>query len=275
MKLKRLTTVAVTSVLVTVALAQVANTYMQIVNNAAESCRKGQWVEAEQTLQAAMRLEPENPLNVMLMANVGMIRFYSGENTGALAALDSAHNMAPNTTLILENRAKVNMSLGHVSNALADYDKILHIDSLNTYSRYMRGLLRLQGGDTIGSKMDFEALDRIAPDSLDTNIAWASYGSFVGDWRETERRLSRVIAKDPTPDFLIERARARIHLDDLQGASEDIARVALHQPENPEVYLLRAEVNYLRYRYEDAASDARKALSLGAQPNAVSKYLKK
>lgn len=275
MKLKRILTAFAVSALVTGAVAQVTGTYMQMVNSAEESCMRGQWVDAEKCLQSAIRLEPENPLNVMLLANIGMIRFYRGENDGAIAALDSAHNMAPRTTVILENRAKVKMSLNRVDDALADYDKILNIDSLNTYSRYMRGLLLMQRSDTIGARKDFEALDRIAPDSLETNIAWASYGSFKGDWPEVERRLNRVIAKDPSPDFLIERARARLMTDNLQGASDDLGRAILHQPENPTIYLLRAEINYLRYRYDDAAADARKALSLGASPQQTAKYLKK
>lgn len=275
MKIKKILTFLAVCTLVTGAAAQVTGTYMQMINNADESCMQGRWEDAEKCLQTAMRLEPENPMNVMLLANIGMIRFYQGNNAGAISALDSAHNISPRTTSILENRAKVMLAMRRIDDALADYDKILNIDSLKTYSRYMRGLLRLQRNDTIGSRLDFEALDRIAPDSLETNIAWASYGSFTGNWPETERRLSRAIAKDPSPDFLVERARARIQTDNLQGASDDLGRAILHQPDNPNIYLMRAEINYLRYRYDDAAADARKALSLGAPPAAVEKYLKK
>ena len=275
MNTKRFLAIIVVAVILLPAVAQISKTYMQIVEDAEANCMKGRWDDAEHQLQTAMRLEPDNPLNVMLMANLGMIRYYQGNDSMALATLDSAHRMAPKTTVILENRAQVLLSINRIEDAMADYDTIITLDSLNTYSRYIRGLLHLQKGDTVAAALDFEALDRLAPDSLDTNIAWASYASYTGDWQQAERRLNRVISQDAAPEFLIERARARIHTDNLQGASDDLARVLLHHPKNAEAYLLRARVNYLRYRFDDAAADARKAVSLGACPEEVAPYLKK
>lgn len=254
--------------------AQMSDTYMQMVTDAEVCCKRGQWPQAEETLRSAMRLEPDNPLNVMLLTNIGMLKFYQGDNAGALAVLDSAHNLSPRSAVILENRANVLLAQNRPEEALADYDVILGADSLNTYVRYMRGLLRLQRNDTIGSRADFLTLDRIAPDSLETNIAWASYTSMTGDWQECERRLNRVIVHDPSPEFLIERARARINTGNLQGASDDLGRALLHLPEEAEIFMLRAEVNYQCYLFDDAAADARKAVSLGADPARAAKYLR-
>ncbi|MDE5982828.1 MAG: hypothetical protein K2G92_06920, partial [Duncaniella sp.] len=50
-----------------------SSSYTDLVGDADKAIAAGKWDEAEQLLVKAMRLEPANPFNVLLMSNVGMM----------------------------------------------------------------------------------------------------------------------------------------------------------------------------------------------------------
>lgn len=52
-------------------------------------------------------------------------------------------------------------------------------------------------------------------------------------------------------------------LEQLQEASDDIAKGLELDPDDGELYLLRAVLNKMRYRIDDARADAEKAQQLG------------
>ena len=81
--------------------------------------------------------------------------------------------------------------------------------------------------------------------------------------------LNVLIKKDPQSEYYAERAMCRLKLDDLGGASDDIARGLELDAMNHELYMTRALLNRRRFREEDAKADARRALELGASPAVI------
>ena len=82
-----------------------SSSYTDLVGDADKAIAAGKWDEAEQLLVKAMRLEPANPFNVLLMSNVGMMQFNQGKDSLALATLNTAHEIAPASITILGNES--------------------------------------------------------------------------------------------------------------------------------------------------------------------------
>ena len=74
--MKKILLAALAAVLPALLLA--ASDYLKYIDLADEAVRKQDWNRAEELLREAMRSEPSNPQNVMLLSNVGMFQFYRG-----------------------------------------------------------------------------------------------------------------------------------------------------------------------------------------------------
>ena len=81
--------------------------YLRLMGLADSAIAKEDWRKAEMLLVEALRLEPANPSNVILVSNLGMMRFYQGRDSMAIATLNDAHEMAPRAVVVLSNRGSV------------------------------------------------------------------------------------------------------------------------------------------------------------------------
>ena len=52
--------------------------YLDLVEKADKACADGKWIEAASLLQNAIDSEPANPGNVLLLSNLGMVRYNLG-----------------------------------------------------------------------------------------------------------------------------------------------------------------------------------------------------
>ena len=100
-------------------------------------------VSAEESLRAAMRLEPGNPMNYALLTNLGSIQRRQGKLQDALLSYTAALSGRPNNPTILENRASLYSELGETEKALNDYDALLIVEPTNEEALYCRGLIYL------------------------------------------------------------------------------------------------------------------------------------
>ena len=91
---------------------------MKALAEADKAMSENRWADAEGLILEALRLEPANPSNALLVSNLGMVRFYQGKDAEALETLDEAHDMAPASVTILTDRARVKTGLGKVNEAI-------------------------------------------------------------------------------------------------------------------------------------------------------------
>ena len=82
-----------------------AQTYEKFVEKSFDFLDKNDLVSAEESLRAAMRLEPGNPNNYALLMNLGTIQRRQGKLEDALLSYTAALSRHPNNEAILENRA--------------------------------------------------------------------------------------------------------------------------------------------------------------------------
>ncbi|MDE6176578.1 MAG: tetratricopeptide repeat protein [Paramuribaculum sp.] len=237
--------------------------YLELVDSAQTAIAEENWQEAERCLLGAMRHEPSSPGNILLMSNLGIVRFHDGRETEAVATLSDAIAMAPNATVVIANRARVLAAIGRDDEALADYTRVLAIDSLHTDALFNRGMRALAKGDTRTAAAVFRLLEKTAPRSRDTAIATASLLNARGDYAGAIRSYDRLLELSPTDDnYLLGRATCHIMLEQFDRASADLNEAIRHNPLNPELFERRAALNRLLYRNSEAESDMRRARKL-------------
>ncbi|MCM1441314.1 MAG: tetratricopeptide repeat protein [Roseburia sp.] len=239
------------------------NRYIELISAADSAQSAADWRRADSLLTAAVRLQPQNPLNVLLMSNLGMLRFYQGNDSLALMTLDAAHSMDPRATIVLVNRAKVRLNMGDSDGALADWNAVLEVDTANVATRYLRAMELLRRGDVAAAEADARRLERDVPTDPRTDLALGTLLSSTLRYSEAIPYLNRAIDVDPQSELFAARALCRIMNGDLNEASEDIAEGMRLDPIDGELYLYRALLNRLRYRPDDAKRDARRAVELG------------
>ncbi len=249
--------------------------YMKKVEDADKACGEGKWREAERAILAALKMEPANPSNVLLMSNLGMIRFNMGQDSLAIATLTDAHIMAPASVTILSNRAKVLSANGYEDEAYKDYCLILELDSMVTTPRLHRCLIALRKHDFKTAKADFEFMEKNFPKDIETNIAGASVLSGTGDFNGAIPYYTRVLTERKESEYYGGRAYCHLLSGNLQDASDDINSALELNPDDGELYLYRAALNKMRFRPDDARADAQKAVGLGIAPQRAQQFLGK
>lgn len=248
--------------------------YIRIADDATTAINNGDFERGEKLLIQAMQLQPESPMNPLLLSNLGMCRYYMGEDSLAIATLNEAVAKAPASVTILLNRAKVKMGTGNLKGAMTDYNHVNELDSLVPEPYFYRGFNSLNLGDYAAAAADFDKLGRIAPDSYESCLAMATLYSSTGEERKAIPFYNKLINKEKATEFLVGRAYCYLKTKDLYSAAEDIAEGLRQSPEDGDLYLCRAILNRMRYLDEEARADAEKAIKLGVDPEKVKALMK-
>ncbi len=252
-------------------------TYMSIALKADSLMTEEHWAEAAEAYRQALRLEPGNALNPLLMCNLGMCLNEAGDMDGAIVTLTDARRMMPRSSVAALYRAQVFRRAGLDDEAAADLTDALAIDSTLVEPRLIRGMISLKTGLTDSARHDFAFLSQLP--GKEAKIAAATGNALLfmalGDYRQAIPPLSTLIEEFPSDsDWLGRRALCRILTVDPAGASEDLAEAMRSDPENAELYLYRAMLGKMRYRNEEAKYDSRHAITLGLDPEYVEQMMK-
>ncbi len=240
--------------------------YMKAVEDADTAIARKEWEKALQLLDKAMHLEPSNPSNVLLLSNAGMLRYYLGQDSAAIAALDAAHAMAPASVTVLTNRARVLNAIGEETKAFADYQLVTQLDSTLFDPWLQLGFLQLRGGDFKGAEASIAKAEELEPDNTQVILTRALYLEATGRPGEAIPYYARLIRHEASPELYAARAICNIRVDDLGEAADDIAKGLELAPGDPDLLVARSLLNRRRYREKDAEADALAAIAAGADP---------
>lgn len=241
----------------------------EILERSDSAIADGRWAAAETFLMEALELSPGNPANILLLSNIGVVRHRMGDEVGALEALNDANALAPASVTVLNNRARVYLSVGEKDKAVADYEKVMRLDSTLSDPYFYRGMVRLSRGDMAGASDDFSRLRELSPGSENSLLAMATIHTATGRNDDALKEYQELIKISPDAEYYSGLIENRLALDQLSEAAEDIAEAMRRYPVDPEFYLLRAVLNKRRYLYDEARADARRAVSLGADAKQV------
>lgn len=239
---------------------------MQLIEWADEAVAKSDWERAISCLREAMRTEPSNPLNIMLLSNMGMMQYYAGEDSLALHTLSEARAMAPASTVILTNRARVLTGMGRTDDALRDYDMILAMDSTCVNAYADRASLLTTLNRLPEAEKDAVKFRSLQPDDTHGALLLAVIYSNTDRAADAIPLYTELIEAKPEAVYYSARAMCRMLGGELFEAADDIARGLELDPDDGELYFARAYLNHLRFRDADRDADATRAVALGIDP---------
>ena len=250
--------------LITANLSLKAQSYTDYIDSSFIYIEAGNLTKAENALPKALRTEPANPGNVLLLSNLGTIQRNLGKLPEALQSYNNALVMSPKSLTLLNNRAALWAEMDSLQRAKDDYSSILFIDEKNEESLYRRGLIFLELNDTASARRDFEQLLSLNTKSANARIGLAALMKCRGFYFQAIDLYTQVIRSNPNMASLyLNRAEAYYYNRQYNRAAEDIDIALQLTPEDPLVYVMRGKLKLARFEKDDAQKDFEKAVSLG------------
>lgn len=246
--------------------------YIALADSADNYIKAENWDMAEKTILTALRLEPGNFSNSLLLSNLGVVQTRRGNMEEALESFRLGLSIAPHSSVLYSNRARTYLHLGRYDDALADINESIAIDSIQEWPLQMRGFL-LINKDPAGAKRDFNKLLRNYPRNTLAMTGLAAVAEKEGDNDEALRLYDKAIEIADDPDIRFSRILLKINMDRYSDASEDISQSLERFPQVGELYLLRGYLHKLNFRNEEAALDKKIALDKGADKQTVEQFL--
>lgn len=243
--------------------------YFILIDESEKALAEGDYEAAGLRLVEAMGVEPQNPLNVALLSNLGMIYYYNQQDSMALVTLNEAVRRAPKLIGAHKHRAVVLSALGRDSEAFDDYNAIIEIDSLNTDALFMRAMMAIYRDDFATARHDAATLDRIIPLSRNSLLANATLAANEHRNHDAISLYRKLLDVDKQPEYYAGLIGCLIAVDNLDEASAVIGKALQRYANDAELYYFRAIVNKHRYLDKEAKADATKAIALGADPKRV------
>ncbi len=247
--------------------------YIALADSADMLIKSEKWDEAEKTILTALRLEPGNFTNAMLLSNLGIARTNLGKTEEAIEAFNLGLDIAPRSSIIRNNRARTYIMAGRYDDALSDLNESLEIDSLQLWTRRMRGLLLLNRNDIDGARKDFNAAISLYPRDASSLSGLARACELEGDMKGALEKYDRSIEIEDNPETRFSRILLKINMGDYSAASADITDAIKCFPEVPDFFIARGYHHRLNFLNEEAKIDKKIALDKGADPQFVDQFI--
>ena len=247
--------------------------YYSLVDSAQHYIGLKQWGVAERFLIDAIKSEPSNPSNSLLLSNIATIQRRQGRLQEAINNYTMAIHLTPNAVTLLLNRAAVYTLVDSIALAQADYERIMEIDPADVESRYNHGMIALNLGDTKTAQKDFENILSINPNSGMAKLGEGYLNKHSGNYEKAAQCFSEVIKVKPSATLLANRADCYLAIKRLNDASIDIANALELDSDDPFIYVLRAKLNKMRFNRDDMTRDIKLAVAHGLTENEVKQLI--
>lgn len=248
--------------------------YLELADSADFFIARQNWDKAEEAIIKALREEPANFSNSLLLANLGLVQTQKGEYNKALESLSMGLNIAPSSTVLLNNRAHTYLLLDNIDNAIKDLDKSLEIDSLQEWSLQTRAYLYLQNENLVKARHMFERLREIFPPNPSVYSGLATIDENEGNIDNAIKNYKKAIELNPEDNETREAYIFLLINSDKYSEARIVLRESIElNPENPMYYLLRGYLHKLNFRLDEAAADKKIAIAKGIPPDYAAKFI--
>lgn len=242
----------------------VAGDYNSLVQDSFKYIEQDSLYRAQESLKQALRLEPANSQNCMLLSNLGTIQRRLNNNEEAIISYSSALMLAPKSITLLENRAALYSEMEEWDKAITDYTTILYLEADHEESLYRRGMIKIAQKEDNSARIDFETILKVNPQSAKARIGIALLLRNSGDYMNAADIYTQVIKVNPSqPDLYFKRSEIYYLAGKNAKAAEDINFYIDKVTDDSYAYVLRGKIRFAQYDKRAAASDFNKAKSLG------------
>lgn len=267
--------IIITLIITLLSSACIAQSYEDFINKSYDYLEKDDLIAAEESLRAAMRLEPGNPHNYALLSNLGTIQRRQGKMEEALFSYTTALSRRPDDITLLGNRASLYAEMGEADKAIADYNILLLTQPDDQNALYNRGLLFLQKKDFIQAEADFDKILELNDKTFFGRLGHAIMEKMRGNYEESERIYNYLINEKPREWQLYEgRAELYFMMGKNARAKADINKVFVESGPTASLYVLRGKVNLAQYEKETARKDFLKAKEMGYDQAIIDELLR-
>lgn len=251
--------------------------YQTLVNRAAQQIDASRLDSAAISLQRAMRLDPANENNSVLLLNLGIIQRQLKEYDNAFISFTAALPNNPIPDIVLHNRASLLVELDRFDEAMDDYNALISDFPDDVEAYYRRGVLFLEENNRAKAEADFRKAEEIDQNNMYTKLSKALLFKLDGKWELAEMVYTDLINSETNsdPSFYMNRAECYINSGKTLLASADLRSVELSQTDNPYYYFLRGRVRLDQFDKSAAKADFKKAKSMGYDSEIVDEWLKK
>ncbi len=253
-----------------------AQTYDELITSSFDYLDADSLPEAEDALREALRIEPGNPGNGMLLLNLGTIQRRQGKLKEAEESYTIGLAFLPNNLTLLNSRAQLFAEMEKYPEAINDYTEVIYREPENEDAYYERALCKLMNQDTLGARLDLEQIDRFNPNSAKSRLGMAYVYKAQQMWREASELYDALIERNPrNASLLRERAEVFYFSNRMGAALDDVNKSIDFDPRDPYSYLLRAQIRYAKGDREFARRDLNQALELGLNKEEVRDLIEK
>lgn len=253
-----------------------AQNYDELITRSFDYLDADSLPEAEEALREALRIEPGNPGNGMLLLNLGTIQRRQGKLKEAEESYTIGLAFLPNNLSLLNSRAQLFAEMEKYPEAINDYTEVIYHEPENENAYYERALCKLMNQDTLGARLDLEQIDRFNPNSAKSRLGMAYVYKAQQMWREASELYDALIERNPrNASLLRERAEVFYFSNRIGAALDDVNKSIDYDPRDPYSYLLRAQIRYAKGDREFARRDLNQALELGLNKDEVKDLIEK
>lgn len=249
--------------------ANIKADYVQMADSADYYIARENWEDARRCTLGALRADPANFNNALLLSNLGIIESRLGHYDEALESFTLGLNITPRSTTLRTNRARTLLELGRYDEADTDLESLLQGDASNVWARKMHALILMHRNRTEEALAQFRLID--SPDA-DTLRMMADILQRKGDTDGALATLDRLVETSPSDESYADRALFLLAMGDTAGAAEDIKQGLKVNDKNPLLYLLRAYLRTLMHENTLATEDKKMAIRYGADPQMIERF---
>lgn len=253
------------------------DTYNGWIDKSAKFIENNRLDSAAVALQKAMRLDPDNENNAVLLLNLGILQRQLRQTDDAYISFTASLGNNPDPVLVLHNRASLLCDLGRFDEAMEDYNSIIDKQPADVEAYYRRGLLFLEKNDRKSAETDFRTCESTDPGSLFTKLSKALIFKLDDNWAEAEKMYTDIIntTAKPNPAYYLNRAECYVNTGRFSKATADLHAVEGDERENPYFYLLRGRLRLDQFDKFAARADFEKAKELGYDAELADKWIEK
>lgn len=239
--------------------------YYNYVDSADFKIKAHDWLQAERYILLALKAEPANNNNSLLISNLATVQRNQKKYNEALKNYNLAITMTPKSVTLLKNRASLYLEIDSLDHAYMDYEKVSLLDLEDIESRYYHGLIALRKGQIEVAKSDIGDLMRINQYSPYTKEAYATLQKTLGNYSDAIDYYTDLVKMQAKPSYhtLLNRAECYLELKKLNEAEADIKQALTQAPQEGYLYVLRARLNKLRNKEGDKERDIQLAMKYG------------
>lgn len=258
------TTINVTKLTAQTSQEELDRQYTDCINRSFDYLDQDSLTQAIDAIKEALRLQPGNPSNGMLLGNMGSIQ----RRQGLLAEAEQSYTIGlgflPDNLTLLDSRASLYAAMEEYEKAIDDYTSVIYHEPENENAYYERALCRLMNHDTIGARLDLEQIDRFNPNSAKARLGMAYVYKAQRLYREASEIYDALIERNPRNAQLYRERAEVFYLSGRMAAALDNVNQSIRiDPRDPYSYILRAQIRYARKDKEYARRDLNQALELG------------